>query len=90
MTKNSYFDRAERARDPRFARILGKLGYARRDMVAFNAPIHIPRSPTPPPPEKADLANLRDTYERVVGKRPFMGWDAAKLREKIAAAKSEG
>ena len=88
--KNGYLDRAERARDPRFARILGKLGYGRRDMVALNVPIYIPPSPTPPPPEKADLANLRETYERIIGKRPFNGWDAATLREKFAAANSEG
>lgn len=77
--KNGYLDRAERARDPRFARILGKLGYERRDMVAAPGPV------------KAvdDLSGLREEYETKVGKRPFMGWDADTLREKIAAAKSE-
>ena len=79
---NSYRDRALRARDPRFAQIFDKLGYARRDMVS--AP------PRPKPVKAEDLTALRAEYEAKVGKRPFMGWDAAKLREKIAAAKSEG
>jgi len=83
MKKNSYMDRAERARDPRFARVLGKLGYERRDMVAA--------APAPAPaPAAGGLSALRDEYEKVVGKRPFNGWDAATLREKIAAAQSEG
>lgn len=29
---------------------------------------------------------LRDEYARVFGKKPFNGWDADTLREKIAAA----
>lgn len=78
--KNSYLDRAERARDPRFARILGKLGYERRDMVAT------PSSTGP----ADDLSAMREEYEAKVGKRPYHGWDTATLREKIAAAKSEG
>lgn len=32
------------------------------------------------------LADLRAEYQRVLGKRPFNGWDADELREKIAAA----
>lgn len=76
MKKNSYMDRAERARDPRFARVLGKLGYERRDMVALELL------------GLNELPALREDYERAHGKRPFMGWDAATLREKIAAAKS--
>lgn len=30
------------------------------------------------------LASLRDEYRAKFGKRPFMGWDAGTLREKIA------
>lgn len=85
MKKNSYMDRAERARDPRFARVLGKLGYERRDMVP------VASAPAPAPaPAAGGLSALRDEYERVIGKRPFNGWDAVTLREKIAAAQSEG
>lgn len=32
------------------------------------------------------ISLLRAEYERVHGKRPFMGWDEDKLREKIAEA----
>lgn len=41
-------------------------------------------------PEKAptaadgdDVAALRSEYEIVVGRRPFMGWDAAQLKDKM-------
>lgn len=33
-----------------------------------------------------DIAALRAEYAKKLGKRPFNGWDAAALREKIAAA----
>lgn len=33
------------------------------------------------------IADLRSEYERVIGKRPFMGWDEPKLRSKLAEAK---
>jgi hypothetical protein len=35
---------------------------------------------------KADLAAARAEYEAKLGKKPFNGWDAKTLREKIAAA----
>lgn len=38
-------------------------------------------------PPKNELADLRVQYAAVIGKRPFNGWDAEVLREKIAAAK---
>ena len=76
MKNNGYMDRALRARDPRFARVLGKMGYERSDLV-----------PSPPVAPAEGLTALRDEYERALGKRPFNGWDAATLREKIAAAK---
>jgi hypothetical protein len=31
------------------------------------------------------LAPLREEYQRVIGRKPFHGWDADTLREKIAA-----
>jgi hypothetical protein len=69
--KQNYGDRMMRARDPRFAKIAERMGYKRRDMVAETA--------------VDETAALRAEYERVIGKRPFMGWDAGKLREKIEA-----
>lgn len=71
--KQNYLDRAMKARDPRFAKIASKLGYGTRHMTAAK------------PAET--IADVREEYERVVGKKPFMGWDIATLRQKIAAAK---
>lgn len=75
MKHQSYFTRALKARDPRFARIFGKLGYSTADMVAEDD-----AAPT--------IAELRDLYEKVVGKRPFNGWDADTLAKKIEEARS--
>ena len=71
-----YMDRALKAKDPRFARILGKLGYERRDMVAAE-----------PVADDDDITSLRAEYQDVVGKKAFHGWDADTLRNKIAEAK---
>ena len=77
MKSLSYMDRALRAQDPRYARILGKLGYGRRDM----------RSGQPVDPEE-EIKALREEYQDVVGKRPYHGWDAETLKAKIAEAKA--
>lgn len=79
MKKSGYMDRAMRAADPRFARILGKLGYQRSDMTAAKVE----------EAEADELDTLRDEYKEAVGKRAYHGWDADELREKIAAAKAE-
>ena len=80
MKKSGYMDRAMRAADPRFARILGKLGYQRSDMTAAKVE----------EAEADELDALRDEYKEAVGKRAYHGWDADTLREKIAEAKAEG
>ncbi|HYC66651.1 hypothetical protein [Brevundimonas sp.] len=80
MKNSRYMDRAAASRDPRFARVLGKLGYERRDMVARPAPM--------PAAAPSEIEVLREAYQKALGKRPFNGWDATTLREKIAAAKS--
>ena len=36
-----------------------------------------------------ELASLRQRYERVLGRRPYWGWDADMLRQKIAEAQGE-
>lgn len=84
MTKSGYMTRALQSRDPRFAQVLARLGYERRDVVPAKP---VPQSPDPQPD---DLAALRAEYQNAVGKRPYMGWDAEVLRLKIAAAKSQG
>jgi hypothetical protein len=78
----SYLPRAMKARDPRFRRIFEKMGYDTKPMVAEEAP---DPAPTINPPA-ADIAELRARYAEVFGKRPFMGWDADRLRELIAGA----
>ncbi|MEI4482224.1 MULTISPECIES: hypothetical protein [unclassified Phyllobacterium] len=78
-TGNGYMTRALKSNDPRFARVLSKLGYNRSDMVAEQVA----------PAKSEDLTELRAEYQRVVGKRPFNGWDAKELRAKITAAKGE-
>jgi len=70
----------EQAMDVRYADILQKLGrgtYMTRDMQAQS--------------QRDDevLSSLRAEYQEVVGKRPFHGWDADTLREKIAEARAE-
>lgn len=40
------------------------------------------------PEPAADLKALRREYFETLGKRPFAGWNAVVLREKIAAAKA--
>lgn len=75
----SYLTRAMKSRNPRFRRIFEKMGYDTKPMVAAEPAVEAPVD---------DLADLRAEYGEVVGKRPFMGWDAETLREKIAAAKA--
>lgn len=76
MKSLSYMTRAMQAKDPRYADILGKLGYGTAEVKpAVKRPVGI--------------AKLRSDYERVVGKKPFNGWNAEQLREKIAAAKAK-
>ena len=74
MKFSGYMTRAMAARDRRYATILGKLGYT-ASVETVSAP----------DPDEPDIAAVRAEYERLIGKRPFMGWDAATLRAKIAA-----
>ena len=75
MKHSGYYTRAMRASDPRYRRVFERLGYGRRDMRAAE------------PAEAADdLAALRAEYLRIVGKRPFHGWDAAELKRRMAEA----
>jgi len=76
--RQNYANRMMAARDPRFAKIAAKLGYNRRDMQADEA--------TDAPVQTDERTVLREEYKRVLGKKPFGGWDAATLREKIAEA----
>jgi len=43
-----------------------------------------PPSPPPGQPARDDIQSLRSAYAEKFGKRPYHGWDAAELREKLA------
>lgn len=88
-SKQSYMDRALRHKDPRYARILSKMGYGTRHMVAQSASVPDPEDEdeTSAPASVSDadaLKALRDEYQLKMGKRPFHGWDADELRERLA------
>lgn len=74
---SGYMDRALRAKDPRYAKVLRGLGYDRRDLV----------TQAEPQQDANDLSVLRGEYQDALGKKAYHGWDADTLREKIAEAK---
>ena len=84
MKHQAYFTRALKANDPRYARVFGKLGYDRADIVSDDAAAV---DSTGTGGTADDLEQLRAEYQSAVGKKPYHGWDAAILREKIAEAK---
>lgn len=88
MKRSTYMTRALKAHDSRFARVLGRLGYERSDLVATDPLDHDGdgRKGGAKPPAGDDIAALREAYEAKLGKRPFMGWDADTLKTKIAEA----
>lgn len=84
MKKNSvYMERAMKSRDPRFAKVLGKLGYSTRDMIA-NPVVAEVHQEQPTPVETLD--ELRSRYYSTLGKRPYYGWDEAELLKRINEA----
>lgn len=94
MAKESkYMDRALRARDPRYARVLGKMGYGTRQLVA-EPPTRIEEPSLPSVPAVAkddegdDLTALRVAYQDATDRKAYWGWDAETLRAKIAEAKA--
>lgn len=67
--------------NPGVARIYAKVGRAR-----LAAPAKVEPVPVLKVPPHDGLVMARAEYERLFGKRPYMGWDEAMLREKISAA----
>lgn len=84
MKSNSYMTRALQAHDPRYARVLGKLGYERTDVQAASAG---ERSGAPAGSQD-ELTLARADYHAAFGKRPFHAWGVDELRAKIAAHKA--
>ena len=83
-----YANGRNRAMSLRDARILQKLGhgvYMTRDMRAQPGPAVVaPVAPT----EDDDLTALRARYQEVIGRRPYHGWSAEEIEQKIAEAQS--
>lgn len=67
------------------ARVLVAIGKARRAAVPIEAPVT-----GDPAPDRGNLDALRAKYQAIFGKRPFMGWDADAIQEKIAGAETPG
>ena len=90
MKSQSYMTRAMRAQDPRFATILGKIGYQRADMAASAPAMRRKAAAATQASERAEdaLPELRKQYLEVIGKRPFNGWNAETLQSKIAEARA--
>lgn len=85
MKSQSYMTRALKARDPRFARVLGKLGYPGGTVVQEpKKASRTTKATSKKVPDQDARTMLRAEYERVVGKRPFTGWSAEELQTKIA------
>lgn len=97
---NHYLTRALRANDRRYAMILGKLGHTPRPEPKAKPK---PKAKTAKPEAEAEaddaaaaaeaaaaeeIAAVRAEYTEKLGKKPFMGWDVATLREKIDAAEA--
>lgn len=84
---------------PRDARLLLATRRVRKVEAAPVAPPVEPLvpapTPVPPPvveaaaPAPEDLSAVRAEYEATVGRKPFHGWNAETLREKIAAHKAD-
>lgn len=81
----SYLDKAARSRDPRFAQILERIGYGRRDMRADPATGYL-RSDMQASGDT--LEELRTAYQALKGRAPAASWDAAKIRRLIGEAQS--
>lgn len=78
-TRRLKADDAFEANDRSQAKLLTALGRAR--VASADTPQKAPEKP-----QGDDLASLRAEYTEAFGKRPYGGWSADTLREKIAAA----
>lgn len=88
-SKTTYWDKALKSRDPRFAQVLSRLGYATRHMRADVAAPFVAAPASEPAPKAEvgeDLADLRAQYQEIVGKKPYHGWGADELRKRIDEA----
>ncbi len=90
MKKSTYMTRAMKASDPRFARVLGQLGYERADVVAGTESgdsLDHAGDERKGDSKTTELDALRAEYNETVGKRAYHGWDVDTIKNKIAEAK---
>jgi hypothetical protein len=66
------------SKNPRYLRIFEKLGY---ETTALTTEAGVE-------PGEVDMDKLRADYTEAYGKKPYMGWDAATLIEKINEKRS--
>lgn len=69
---------AKTKRDAKLLSAIGKARYAGAAEVV-----------APPPAPAPDVGALRERYVVLFGRKPYMGWDADVLSDKIAAAQAE-
>lgn len=74
----SYMTRALKARDPRFARILSKLGYSAPIVAVVEPALEHDR-------DEPDIEGLRQEYEDLAGEPADKRWGAARLKSELAA-----
>lgn len=67
-------------RDARILAALGRAEYGTRVVEAVNEPKKAKA------PADDGMKALREEYQRVVGKKPFGGWDAETIKAKMAEA----
>lgn len=74
----------------KFIRILTGPKGPLQEGVAVNK-TDLPKKTKPEPAQDIDVVTpaLRAEYEVLVGKRPFMGWDADELRQKMQEYRTE-
>lgn len=92
---SSYMNRALKSRDPRYKKILNKLGYDTRELKAKqpSEEVAVEESAKEVIVEETSpedsLKNARSQYEQTFGKKPYYGWNVEQLLEKIAKANEE-
>jgi hypothetical protein len=82
---SKYMDRALKHRNPVFAKVLGRMGYTTRQLVA-EPPTQVVETVREDDP--SELTALRIEYQEVTDRKAYWGWDADTLRAKISEAKS--
>lgn len=83
------FERLKKIKEPKYLRVVEHLcryyGVSERASPEPTKDLNAMAVPGPDP----EIVSLREEYREVVGRRPFHGWDADELRQRIETAKGE-